>query len=91
MRRLAILHDYFSDLVKKYHEDNPYYFYYEAKDAIKEGNYKNALNNINKAIGKNENISLFYKVKSDILNELGQTSAASRALRKAQTVSTDTF
>lgn len=83
--------DYFSDLVKKYHEDNPYHYYYEAKDAIKAANYKNALSNINKAINKNKSISLFYKLKSEILTELGQTSEAGRALRKAQTVSTDTL
>lgn len=81
--------DYFSDLVKKYHSGNPYYFYSEAKDAVEEGELKKALNNINKAISKNKNIAVFYELKRDILNQLGNSTEASRALRKARDISAE--
>ncbi len=83
--------DYYSSMVKRYHSDNPYYFYSEAKDAMEEGEFKSALRNINKAIRKNNNISLFYELKSEILISLGNSNEASRALRKAQSVSADTL
>lgn len=83
--------DYFSDMVKKYHADNPFYYYSEAKDALAEQEFKQALNHINRAIDKNKNIAIFYEIKSDILNQLGNSAEANRTLRKAQSLSADTL
>ncbi len=78
--------EYFSDLVKRYHDKNPYYFYSEARENILDGDLEEALKNINKAIKRKDNVALFYELKGDILAHLGDKFRSRRAQQKAKDI-----
>lgn len=74
---------YYGDMVKKYQKSNPYYKYVKAQRSMEEYALDTALGQVNSAIKKKKNEPRFYFLKSQILNLMGNKTAANKALKKA--------
>ena len=75
-----------TDRLEQYRARNPYYHSWLGEQAYEQGNYEEAVRGFKQAIKLKKNERAFYMKLSKTYEQLGNTKAALRASRKAQTI-----
>lgn len=75
-----------TDQLEQYRARNPYYHSWLGDQAYEQGNYEEAVRRFKRAIKLKKNERAFYIALSDSYAQLGNTKAALRASRRAQTM-----
>ena len=82
---------FYRRLAKTYQAKNPYFRYAQAQIFLERTQYKTALDHIKYAINKKEDEARFYTLKSEIYTLLGNRREASKAMRMAEVVASETL
>lgn len=83
--------DYFARRVREHRNQNPYYIYTQAREALRAGFAQRAERLILKAIDKQKNEPRFYNLAADIYQFAGEPNKAESMRRRAEELKQDLF